>query len=56
MPPCTVVKQSDVSEVHSASIVVCLMMEAVHITETSVYFESTRRYMSEICRLHMCRR
>jgi hypothetical protein len=32
------------------------LMEAVHISETSVYFETTRRYFSERCHLHTHRR
>jgi hypothetical protein len=44
-------KQTDVSEVHTASIV-ALMMEAVHTSEMLVYFnESTRHYIPEGCHL-----
>jgi hypothetical protein len=29
-----------------------LMMESVHTSETSVYFETTRRYIPKSCHLH----
>jgi hypothetical protein len=44
-------KQTDVSEVHTAPII-ALMMEAVRTSETSVYNETTRRYIPESCHLH----
>jgi hypothetical protein len=51
-------KWADVSEVHTASIIrargfsIALMMEAVHTSETSVYFKETRRRcIPEICHL-----
>jgi hypothetical protein len=46
-------KQTDVSEVHTASIMrAILMMEAVHTSEISLYFhETTRRYIPERCHL-----
>jgi hypothetical protein len=48
-------KQNDVSQVHTASVMV-LVMEAVRISETSVYFkETTRRCIPESC-LHTHRR
>jgi hypothetical protein len=31
------------------------MMEEVRISETSVYFEATRRFTSESCNLYTCR-
>jgi hypothetical protein len=33
-----------------------VMMEAVHISETSVYLETTRPYILESCHLHTRRR
>jgi hypothetical protein len=33
---------------------IALMMEAVHTSETSVYSETTWRYISEGSNLHMC--
>jgi hypothetical protein len=40
------VKFTDVSEVHTASIIITLMMEAVRTTEPSVNFNvTTQRYI-----------
>jgi hypothetical protein len=53
--PCSLVEVDDVLEVYA--IIIALMMEAVSITETSLYFkETTRRYISEGCHLHIFRR
>jgi hypothetical protein len=30
------------------------MMEAVHVSETSIHFETTQRYIPEECHLHTC--
>jgi hypothetical protein len=43
--------------VRTASIIIALMMEAVHISETSVNFNvTTRRYILEDSKLHTRRR
>jgi hypothetical protein len=45
-------KKTDVSEVHTASII-ALMMEAVHTCETSIYFNgTTQRCIREGCNLY----
>jgi hypothetical protein len=41
----------DISEMHTASIVITLMMEAVSTSETSVYFETTWGCIPEGCHL-----
>jgi hypothetical protein len=44
---------SDVSEVHTASIIIARMMEAVRTSETSVNTNlTTRRYIPEDSKLH----
>jgi hypothetical protein len=40
-------KWTDVSEVRTVSSLVALMMEVVHITETSVFFNETTRRLSQ---------
>jgi hypothetical protein len=43
----------DVSDVHTVSIIIALMMEAVRTFETSVYSnETTRRYIPEDSDIH----
>jgi hypothetical protein len=54
--PCSLVEVDDVSEVRTVSIIrarlIALMMEAVRISETSVYFhETSRRYIADSCHL-----
>jgi hypothetical protein len=52
------VMQSYVSEMHTASIIktmglIAVMIEVVHVSETSDYFnETTRRDVPEGCHLH----
>jgi hypothetical protein len=48
-------KKTNVSEVRTSSII-ALMMEAIRAPETSVYFDTRRRYIPEDCHLHMRRR
>jgi hypothetical protein len=46
---------TDVSELRTASIIrviIALMLEAVHASETSVYSEITRRYIREGSNIH----
>jgi hypothetical protein len=46
-------KLTDVSEVHTASIIIALTMEAVRTSVTSVnYNVTTRRYIPENSKLH----
>jgi len=40
---------------HGYSSIIALMMEAVHASETSVYFETTRRYIPEECNVYTSR-
>jgi hypothetical protein len=48
--PCSLV---EASEVHAASIIIVLMMEAASISETMVnFYQTTRRYNPEDSHLH----
>jgi hypothetical protein len=52
-----VTKLTDVSEVCTASIIIALMIEVVHTTETSVSFNvATQRYIPKDFKLHTRRR
>jgi hypothetical protein len=56
MAPCGLVEYTDVSEVHTASIM-ALIMKAVHTSETSVYSnQTTRHYIPEGSTLNTRRR
>jgi hypothetical protein len=51
--PCVTLKLTNFSEVRTASIIIVLMMEAVHTSETSVNFNMTTwRYIPEDSKLH----
>jgi hypothetical protein len=48
---------TDISEVHAASIIIALMMEAVRTSETSVVIQlRARQYIPEDSELHTHRR
>jgi hypothetical protein len=49
--PCSLVEQTDVSEVRTGSIIMEIMV-GVRTSETSVYTEPTSPYMPEGC--HIC--